>query len=73
MTEKDYKEFAELVKKMREAQQKHEIADMQLRYHQSQGRDIPDNVWNTFACTMDWAINCEDAVDDYLEKMEEEK
>ena len=59
-----------LVKKLREAQMKHEIADMRLKYHQSEGRDIPDDVWNSFACTMDWMINCEDAVDEYLEKIE---
>ena len=70
LTEKDYQEFVSLVKKMREAQMKHEIADMQLKYNQSQGRDIPDDVWNSFACTMDWMINCEDAVDEYLEKIE---
>ena len=59
-----------LVKKLREAQMKHEIADMRLKYHQSKGIDIPDDVWNSFASTMDWMINCEDAVDEYLEKIE---
>lgn len=66
----EFEEFKALVKRMREAQMKHEIADMQLKYHQSEGRDIPDDVWNSFACTMDWMINCEDAVDEYLKKME---
>ena len=61
----------ELVKRMREAQMKHEIADMQLKYLQSQSRDIPDDVRNTFASTMDWMINCEDKVDEYLDKLEE--
>lgn len=68
----EYQEFVSLVKKMREAQQKHHIADMKLRYHQSQDKEIPDEVWNTFACTMDWMISCEDEVDEYLKKMEEQ-
>lgn len=69
--EVEFSNFVSLVKRMREAQMKHEIADMQLKYHQSEGRDISDDVWNTFACTMDWMINCEDKVDEYLDKLEE--
>lgn len=69
----EYQEFVSLVKRMREAQVEHKIADMQLKYHQAKGRAIPDDVWNSFACTMDWMIYCEDAVDEYLDKLEEKK
>lgn len=65
--------FVSLVKRMREAQMKHEIADLKLRYHQLQDGEIPDDVWNSFTCTMDWMINCEDAVDEYLKKIEEKR
>lgn len=70
LTEKDYKKFIELVKRMREAQYDHTIADMKLRYHQQADREIPGDVWNSFACTMDWMVSCEAAVDEYLKKME---
>lgn len=63
-------EFVELVKRMREAQQDHHIADMKLRYHQSQDREIPDDVWDSFVYTMDCLVSREDAVDQYLKKME---
>jgi hypothetical protein len=67
---REFEEFKELVRKMREAQREHAIADMKLRYHQQADREIPDDVWNSFACTMDWMVSCEDAVDEYLKKME---
>lgn len=70
MEEQDYKEFVSLVKKMREAQQDHHVADMRLRYHQLQDKAIPDDAWNSFACTMDWMVSCEEEVDAYLKKME---
>lgn len=68
-----FKEALELVRKMREAQQDHDIVDMRLRYHQSQDREIPDDVWNSFACTMDWMVSCEDEVDELLKEMEDEE
>ena len=67
-----FKEAISAVREMRIAQQNHQVADMKLRYHQSQDREIPDEVWNTFACTMEWMIECEDKVDEWLTENKEQ-
>lgn len=70
MTEKDYKEFVSLVKKMREAQMDKDTLEMRLRFKIDQNEKISDEDNVEFATAMCNVVFYEDKVDEYLEKME---
>lgn len=68
LTEKDYKEFISLVKRMREAQSDYEIIDMSYEY--AKDHRCADRVLVLQrAEAMTKAIKLEDEVDEYLKKM----
>lgn len=66
LTEKDYKEFVSLVKKMREAQVKYETLKVQGQYVNEASREDFDAI----AEAAYKAFVLENGVDEYLQKME---
>lgn len=70
LTEKEYKEFVSLVKRMREAQTEKEIVEMRLRFKIDQDIKVSDEDNVEFAAAMCNVVFYEDKVDEYLKKME---
>lgn len=68
MEEKDYKEFASLVKKMREAQMECAVMEQMVRIRKKE--DISEELMAQFAAVTCNVIFYEDKVDEYLKKME---
>ena len=68
LTEKDYKEFISLVKKMREAQIECEIVKTMLSTKKKE--DVSDELRTSLLTAESNAVFYEDKVDEYLEKME---
>lgn len=69
LTEQDYKEFVDLVIKMREAQMECAVVDMMVRTKKKE--DISDELMAEFAAVTCDVVFYEDKVDEYLKKMEE--
>lgn len=67
----DYKEFASLINKMREAQTHKEILEMRLRFKIDQHEKISDEDSAEFATAMCNVVFYEDKVDEYLKEMED--
>jgi hypothetical protein len=70
LTEKDYKEFVSLVKRMREAQADHEIISARLMYIREHKGVLTDKDFSDVASATNKVVDLEDEVDEYLEKME---
>ena len=65
---KEFEEFKELVKKMREAQMECAVVDMMVRIKKKE--DISEELMAQFAAVTCNVVFYEDKVDEYLKKME---
>lgn len=70
LTEKDYKEFVSLVKRMREAQADQEIISARLMYIREHKGVLTDKDFSDVASITNKVVDLESEVDEYLKKME---
>lgn len=67
----EFRKFASLVKRMREAQMNKDILEMRLRFKIDQDEKISEEDNVEFAAAMCNVVFYEDKVDEYLKKIEE--
>ena len=73
LTEKEYKEFVSLVRKMREAQADQEIISARLMYIREHKGVLTDKDFSDVASITNKVVDLEFEVDEYLKKMEDEE
>ena len=67
---KEFEEFKELVKRMREAQMDKAIVEARVRFKHEERLEITEEDHKLYASAIYKAVVLEDDVDEYLKKME---